>query len=80
MHAIDFLSPQQLINDLSKSLFGGGGIMINFPPQRQVNPNFTGAISYLKDWIMSVWKVSLGKILPSLPIGLIIMVQKTLPK
>ncbi|CVY16994.1 TPA: accessory Sec system protein Asp2 [Streptococcus pneumoniae] len=44
--AIDFLSPQQLINDLSKSLFGGGYGDKLFPPTIQVNPNFTGAISY----------------------------------
>lgn len=44
--AIDFLSPQQLINDLSKSLFGGGYGDKLFPSTIQVNPNFTGAISY----------------------------------
>ena len=44
--AIDFSSPQQLINDLSKSLFGGGYGDKFFPSMIQVNPNFTGAISY----------------------------------
>ena len=44
--AIDFSSPQQLINDLSKSLFGGGYGDKLFPSMIQVNPNFTGAISY----------------------------------
>ncbi|EIF36421.1 accessory Sec system protein Asp2 [Streptococcus sp. SK643] len=44
--AIDFSSPQQLINDLSKSLFGGGYGDKLFPSTIQVNPNFTGAISY----------------------------------
>jgi len=44
--AIDFSSPQQLINDLSKSLFGGGYGDKLFPSTIQVNPNFTGALSY----------------------------------
>ena len=44
--AVDFSDPQQLINDLSKSLFGGGYGDKLFPSLIQVNPNFTGAISY----------------------------------
>ena len=44
--AVDFSDPQQLINDLSKSLFGGGYGDKLFPSTIQMNPNFTGAISY----------------------------------
>ena len=44
--AVDFSDPQQLINDLSTSLFGGGYGDKLFPYSIQVNPSFEGAISY----------------------------------
>ena len=42
----DFSDPQQLLNDLSTSLFGGGYGDKLFPYSIQVNPSFEGAISY----------------------------------
>ena len=44
--AIDFSDPQQLVNDLSTSLFGGGYGDKLFPSGIQIHPSFEGAISY----------------------------------
>ena len=44
--AVDFSDPQELLNDLSTSLFGGGYGDKLFPYSIQVNPSFEGAISY----------------------------------
>lgn len=44
--AVDFSDPQELLNDLSTSLFGGGYGDKLFPYNIQVNPSFEGAISY----------------------------------
>ena len=44
--AIDFSSPQQLINDLSTSLFGGGYGDKLTPSSIQIHPSFEGSISY----------------------------------
>ena len=44
--AVDFSDPQQLINDLSTSLFGGGYGDKLFPSSIQIHPSFEGSISY----------------------------------
>lgn len=44
--AVDFSNPQQLINDLSKALFGGGYGDKLFPYSIQIHPSFEGSISY----------------------------------
>ena len=44
--AIDFSDPQQLVNDLSTSLFGGGYGDKLFPSGIQIHPSFKGSISY----------------------------------
>ena len=44
--AIDFSDPQQLVNDLSTSLFGGGYGDKLFPSTIQIRSSFRGAISY----------------------------------
>lgn len=44
--AIDFLDPQQLVNDLSTSLFGGGYGDKLFPSTIQIHPSFEGSVSY----------------------------------
>ncbi|HGQ1533859.1 TPA: accessory Sec system protein Asp2 [Streptococcus pneumoniae] len=44
--AVDFSDPQEFLNDLSTSLFGGGYGDKLFPYSIQVNPSFEGAISY----------------------------------
>lgn len=43
---VDFSDPQQLINDLSTSLFGGGYGDKLFPSSIQIHPSFEGSISY----------------------------------
>ena len=45
-HAVDFSDPQELLNDLSTSLFGGGYGDKLFPSGIQIHPSFEGAISY----------------------------------
>ena len=44
--AIDFSDPQQLVNDLSTSLFGGGYGDKLFPSTIQIRSSFRGTISY----------------------------------
>ena len=44
--AMDFSEPQQLLNDLSTSLFGGGYGDKLFPSTIQIHPSFEGSISY----------------------------------
>ena len=44
--AIDFSDPQQLVNDLSTSLFGGGYGDKLFPSTIQIHSSFRGTISY----------------------------------
>ena len=44
--AVDFSNPQQLLNDLSTSLFGGGYGDKLFPSSIQIHPSFEGSISY----------------------------------
>ena len=44
--AVDFSDPQQLINDLSTSLFGGGYGDKLFPSSIQIHPSFEGSIAY----------------------------------
>ena len=44
--AVDFSDPQQLLDDLSTSLFGGGYGDKLFPSSIQVHPSFDGSISY----------------------------------
>lgn len=44
--AVDFSDPQQLINDLSTSLFGGGYGDKLFPSSIQIHPSFEGSITY----------------------------------
>ena len=44
--AVDFSDPQQLLNDLSTSLFGGGYGDKLFPSSIQIHPSFEGSISY----------------------------------
>ena len=44
--AIDFSDPQQLVNDLSTSLFGGGYGDKLFPSTIQIHPSFEGSVSY----------------------------------
>ena len=44
--AVDFSNPQQLINDLSTSLFGGGYGDKLFPFGIQIHPSFEGSIAY----------------------------------
>lgn len=43
---MDFSEPQQLLNDLSTSLFGGGYGDKLFPSTIQIHPSFEGSISY----------------------------------
>lgn len=43
---VDFSDPQQLLNDLSTSLFGGGYGDKLFPSSIQIHPSFEGSISY----------------------------------
>ena len=44
--AVDFSDPQQLLNDLSTSLFGGGYGDKLFPSSIQIHSSFKGSISY----------------------------------
>ena len=44
--AVDFSDPQQLLDDLSTSLFGGGYGDKLFPSSIKVHPSFHGSISY----------------------------------
>jgi len=44
--AVDFSDPQQLLNDLSTSLFGGGYGDKLFPSSIQIHPSFEGTIAY----------------------------------
>ena len=44
--AVDFSDPQQLLKDLSTSLFGGGYGDKLFPSSIQTHPSFEGSISY----------------------------------
>lgn len=44
--AVDFSDPQQLLNDFSTSLFGGGYGDKLFPSSIQIHPSFEGSISY----------------------------------
>ena len=44
--AVDFSVPQQLVNNLSTSLFGGGYGDKLFPSSIQIHPSFEGSISY----------------------------------
>ena len=44
--AVDFSDPQQLVNDLSTSLFIGGYGDKLFPSSIQIHPSFEGSISY----------------------------------
>ena len=44
--AIDFSDPQQLLNDLSTSLFSGGYGDKLFPSSIQIHPSFEGSIAY----------------------------------
>lgn len=44
--AVDFSDPQQLLHDLSTSLFGGGYGDKLFPYSIQIHPSFKGSISY----------------------------------
>ena len=44
--AVDFSDPQQLVNDLSTSLFGGGYGDKLFPSSIEIHPSFEGSITY----------------------------------
>ena len=44
--AVDFSDPQQLLNDLSTSLFGGGYGDKLFPSSIEIHPSFEGFITY----------------------------------
>ena len=44
--SVDFSDPQQLVNDLSTSLFGGGYGDKLFPSSIEIHPSFEGSITY----------------------------------
>ena len=44
--AVDFSDPQELLNDLSTSLFGGGYGDKLFPSSIEIHPSFEGSITY----------------------------------